>query len=55
MKEIKLPVEVQLVLRKDTAHLDTMELLLHLQDIVDEWYWRQIPIIPCAIINNSKQ
>jgi len=51
-KEIKLPIEVQLVVR-DMKHLDTRELLLHLQDIVDEWYWKQVPTIPCGVVSKG--
>lgn len=51
MKEIKLPIEVQLIIRdKDMQKYDTTGLLLNLQDIVDEWYWNKIPTIPCAFI-----
>jgi hypothetical protein len=53
MKEIKLPIEVQLVVRsKDLP--DTCELLLHLQDIVDEWYRSKVPTIPCAFIRKNR-
>jgi hypothetical protein len=53
MKEIKLPIEVQLVVRaKDLP--DTCELLSDLQAIVDEWYWSKIPTIPCGFIRKNK-
>lgn len=52
MKEIKLPIEVQLVVRyKELPNTD--ELLQHLQDIVDEWYWSKVPTIPCAFIRKN--
>lgn len=51
IKEIKLPIEVQLIIRdKDMQKHDSWELLNHLQSIVDEWYWSKIPTIPCAFI-----
>lgn len=54
MKEVKLPVEVRLVLR-DLQHLDTFDLLRELQDIADEWYWRHIPTIPCAVVSKGQK
>lgn len=54
MKEIKLPIEVQLVVRSKELP-DTFELLLHLQDIVDEWYCSKIPTIPCGYIRKNTQ
>lgn len=53
MKEVKLPVEVRLVMR-DLQHLDTLELLRELQDIADEWYWRHIPTIPCSVVSKGQ-
>jgi hypothetical protein len=50
MNEIVVPIEVQLVLRAN-KHLDTRELLIILQRIVDDWYWEHVPTIPCGIIN----
>jgi hypothetical protein len=50
-QEIKLPVEVRLVLRdKDIPCHDTFELLRCLQDIVTEWHWRYVPTIPCGVV-----
>lgn len=52
MTEVKLPIEVQLIVR-GKKHLDTYDLLNHLQDIVDEWYWNHVPTIPCAFISKE--
>lgn len=52
MKELQLPIEVRLVTR-DMKHLDTRELLIQLQDIVDEWYWNHVPTIPCGIVKKD--
>lgn len=54
MQEIKLPIEVQLVIR-DKQLPDTFELLQELQHIVDEWYWSKIPTIPCAFIRKDNK
>ena len=56
MQEIKLPIEVRLVIR-DKQLPDAFELLQELQDIVDQWYWSKIPTIPCVLIkkgNNAR-
>ena len=56
MQEIKLPIEVQLVIR-DKKLPDAFELLKELQDIVDEWYCSKIPTTPCVLIkkgNNAR-
>jgi hypothetical protein len=52
MKEILPPIEVQLVLR-DMKHLDTRELLDQLQEVVDEWWWKQVPTIPCGVVKKN--
>lgn len=52
MEELKLPIEVQLVMR-DMKHLDTRELLIQLQDIVDEWYWKNVTTTPCVLLTRS--
>jgi hypothetical protein len=53
--EIKLPVEVRLVVRDRSVELDdTHELLNHLQDIVNEWYWKYVPTIPCGVVSKGR-
>ena len=52
MNEVKLPVEVQLVVR-DMKCLGTRDLLEHLQSIVDEWYLANLPTIPCSVISEK--
>jgi hypothetical protein len=52
MKDLQLPIEVRLVLR-DMQHLDANELLIQLQEIADEWYWKNIQTIPCGIVNKD--
>jgi hypothetical protein len=53
--EIKLPVEVRLVVRDRAVELDdTHELLNHLQDIVNEWYWKYVPTIPCSVVSKGR-
>jgi hypothetical protein len=48
MNEVKMPIEVQLIMR-DLKHLNTDELLSQLQDIVNEWYWNHVPTVPCGV------
>jgi hypothetical protein len=38
---------------RDMKHLDTRDLLDHLQSIVDEWYWSHVPTIPCSLISKK--
>lgn len=50
--EYTMPVEVRVVVRDRT--LDGVgDLLQMLQDIADDWYWKQVPIIPCSLVKKS--
>jgi len=53
--EIKLPVEVRLVIRDRAVELDdTFELLRHLQHIASEWHLEHAPTIPCGVVSKGR-